>query len=78
LIVLVKNNKKVILKKKKIFLVKNENFWPIVGHGICLKLSFGLFSVTMDQKFVLYVKKSAENGQFTMKLIKKWSLWAIS
>jgi hypothetical protein len=49
-----------------------------VGNGICLKLSFDLFSVTMDQKFVLYVKKSAENGQFTVKHIKKWSLWAIS
>jgi hypothetical protein len=32
----------------------------------------------MNHKFVLYVKKSAENGQFTMKVIKKWSLWAIS
>jgi hypothetical protein len=59
-------------------LVKNENFWPIVGDGICPKLSFGLFSVTMDHKFVLNVKKSAENGQFTMKVIKKTSLWAIS
>jgi hypothetical protein len=32
----------------------------------------------MNHKFVLYVKKSAENGQLTMKVIKKWSLWAIS
>ncbi len=49
-----------------------------MGDGICLKLFFGLFLVTMNQKFVLYVKKSAENGQFTMKVMKKWSLWAIS
>jgi hypothetical protein len=53
---LVKNNKKVILKKKN-FLVKNENFWPIVGDVICPQLSF---------------------GQFTMKVIKKSPLWAIS
>jgi hypothetical protein len=49
-----------------------------VGDGICEKLFFGLFLVTLDHKFVLYVKNSAENGQFTMKVIKKWSLWAIS
>ncbi len=49
-----------------------------MGDGICKKLFFGLFLVTMDQKFVLYMKKSAENGQFTMKVMKKWSLWAIS
>jgi hypothetical protein len=51
-------------------LVENENFWPIVGDGICEKLFFGLFSVTMDHKFVLYVKKSAESGKFTMKVMK--------
>jgi hypothetical protein len=32
----------------------------------------------MDHKFVLNVKKSAKNGQFTMKVIKKSPLWAIS
>ncbi len=42
-----------------------------MGDGICPKLSFGLFSVTMDHKFVLNVKKSAKNGQFIMKVIKK-------
>jgi hypothetical protein len=59
-------------------LVENENFWAIVGDGICPKLFFGLFLVTLDHKFVLFVKKSAENGKITMTVIKKWSLWAIS
>jgi hypothetical protein len=66
---LIKNSKKKSFEEKK-FLVKNKNFWPIVGDGICPKLSFGLFLVTMDHKFVLNVKKSAKNGQFTMKVIK--------
>ncbi len=34
-------------------------------------LSFGLFSVTLDQKFLLHVKKSAENNQFTLKIMEK-------
>ncbi len=32
----------------------------------------------MDQNFVLYVKTSAQNGKFSVMIMKKWSLWAIS
>jgi hypothetical protein len=46
--------------EEKKLLVKNENFWPIVGDGICLKLFFGQFLVTLDHKFVFNVKKSAK------------------
>jgi hypothetical protein len=70
----------VYVKKLIILLTKNQikikKFWPIVGDGICEKLFFGLFLVTLDHKLVLHVKKSAEIGQFTMTVIKKWSLWA--
>jgi hypothetical protein len=52
---LVKNSKKKTILKKKKILVKNDIFWPIVGDGICLEIYFGLFSVTMDQKFVLCI-----------------------
>ncbi len=46
-------------------------------NGICLKLSIGLFSHYVS-KFVLFVKKSAENGHFNKNVLKKSPLWAIS
>jgi hypothetical protein len=52
-----------------------DPFWPLTGPLKRPIFSVCPFSVSMDQKIVLYVKKSAD-GQFTVKVMKKWKIFS--
>jgi hypothetical protein len=64
--------------KKKFFLVKNLNFWPIVKDATGLKLLSTLFSATMGQNCAECKTKSTKNSQFIVKITRNFHYGPIS
>ncbi len=53
-------------------MVKNANFWLIVGNRIGSKHFLAYFQSLWIKSFALHMQKFTKNGQFTVKVMASW------